>query len=48
MEVIRYVNGERIPGELPAMRIQNEGTVQILLELQRRFSVPDPSAPDPE
>lgn len=37
MEVIRYVNGERIPGALPATEVANPGVREILKALRQRI-----------
>ena len=37
MEVIRYVNGERIPGALPETEVANPGVQEILKSLRQRI-----------
>ena len=37
MEVIRYVNGERIPGALPETEVANPGVQEILKGLRQRI-----------
>ena len=37
MEVIRYVNGERIPGALPETEVANPGVQEILRSLRQRI-----------
>ena len=41
MQVIRYINGTAIRGELPRLQIENPATVQLLHSLQgRAFPAP--------
>lgn len=36
MEVVRYVNGQRLAGELPKMEVGNPGLRELLRELYLR------------
>lgn len=38
MEVIRYINGQRIAGDLPVMTVENQRMLQILQEIEMRAS----------
>ncbi len=38
MEVIRYINGQRIPGDLPVMTVENQRLLQIMKEIEMKAS----------
>ena len=37
MQIVRYINGTEIQGEMPKLEIENPVTVQILLSVQERL-----------
>lgn len=39
MEIVRYVNGELIYGEIPEITVENTILFQILRELQNRIAL---------
>ena len=36
MEIIRYINGKRVPGAMPELRVGNPGLREILKTLEGR------------
>ena len=37
MEIIRYINGERVPGGMPDLKVGNPGLREILKTLEARI-----------
>lgn len=41
MEIVRYINGEKICGDMPQIRVDNPCIIQIVKDLKNRLTTQD-------